>query len=221
MLAVLVAGIGEPAPVLEALEYMRSSGWKGRYLPEDAPLVAVAKGWEHMLFTGDASGDADGSADGNVSGNGKIERKAYSLGVVEALHDGLKRRDVYVAPSERWADPRAKLLSGEEWEAARPQVLRTLELPANPGEYVKELEEILELHARTEHELQAASKLSVLKPRYRTPGRGVRQEERTLVHPPCDVLRRWWEASPVDIYNTKKLQDKWGTSKIWKSGSLL
>lgn len=43
-------------------------------------------------------------------------------------------RQPFGVAGERWADPRAKLLSGEEWEAARPpRVLRTLELPANPG----------------------------------------------------------------------------------------
>lgn len=128
--------------VLEALQYLRNSGWKGRYLSEDAPLAAISRGWEGML--------RDGNADGSGTAKGKIERKAYSLGVVEALQDSLKRRDVYVAPSERWADPRAKLLSGEDWEAARPQVLRTLELPADPAEYVKGLEERLdEAYRRT------------------------------------------------------------------------
>jgi hypothetical protein len=66
-------------------------------------------------------------------------RKALALGVLEALQDALKRRDVYVSPSERWADLRAKLLSGEAWEAARSGVLRALELPASPEEYLAEL----------------------------------------------------------------------------------
>ncbi len=145
--AVEFRGTETASSVLEALEYLRSSAWKGRYLPEDAPLAAVDKGWEGMLRDGEA---ADGNVDGNGASNGRIERKTYSLGVVEALRDGLKRRDVYVAPSERWADPRAKLLSGEEWEAARPQVLRTLDLPGNPGEYIGELERRLdEAYRRT------------------------------------------------------------------------
>jgi len=128
-------GTEAAAPVLEALEYMRGAGWKGRYLADDAPLAAVGKGWERML--------ADGNANGNAAGK-KVDRKAYSLGVVEALGDGLRRRDVYVSPSERWADPRAKLLSGAAWETARPQVRRTLELPANPEKYLGELEERLD-----------------------------------------------------------------------------
>ena len=76
-------------PVLEALEYLWSSGWKGRYLPEDAPLAAVGKGWERLLSGGNVDGEP----------GGKIERKAYALGTVEAPSDGLKRRDVRVAPS--------------------------------------------------------------------------------------------------------------------------
>ena len=70
--------------------------------------------------------------------------------MVEAFQNSLKQRDVYVAPSERWADPRAKLLSGGEWETARPRVLRTLGLPSYPEEYVAELERGLgEAYRRT------------------------------------------------------------------------
>ncbi len=144
--AVEFRGTEAASSVLEALEYLRSAGWTGRYLPADVPLAAVGKGWESMLQ------DTNGAPDGKRNGvpDGKVERKVYSLGVVEALQDGLKRRDIYVSPSERWADPRAKLLSGEEWDTARPQVLRTLQLPADPREYVKELEEKLdEAYRRT------------------------------------------------------------------------
>lgn len=46
---------------------------------------------------------------------------------MERLQDALSRRDVYVAPSERWANPRAKLLKGTAWATVKPQVCRTLE----------------------------------------------------------------------------------------------
>jgi hypothetical protein len=52
--------------VLEALEYLWSSGWKGRYPPEDAPLAAVGKGWERLLSGGNVDGEP----------GGKIARKA-------------------------------------------------------------------------------------------------------------------------------------------------
>ena len=125
--AVDFRGTEAAAPVLEALEFLNETGWKGRHVPDDAPLAAVGRGWDRLLS----------------DGNGRVDRKAYALGVVEALGDSLKRRDVYVAPSERWADPRAKLLSGVAWEAARPSVLRALSLPESPEEYLEELGETL------------------------------------------------------------------------------
>ena len=97
-------GTETAGPVLEALGYLKNIDWKGRKSVDDAPISVVSKGWQHLA----------------VDDAGKVDRKAFALGVLEALQDTLKRRDIYVAPSERYADPRAKLLSGEPWEAARP-----------------------------------------------------------------------------------------------------
>lgn len=114
--------------VLEALDYLKGIDWKGHKSVDDAPLSVVSRGWQRLA----------------VDDNGKVDRKAFALGVLEALQDALKRRDVYVSPSERYADPRAKLLSGQAWESARPGVLRALELPAPPEEYTRELSERLD-----------------------------------------------------------------------------
>lgn len=101
-------------PILGALRYLGSIDWRGRKSVDDAPLSVVSRGWQRLA----------------ADGNGKVDRKAFALGVLESLQDALKRRDVFVSPSERYADPRAKLLSGEGWEAARPGVLRALGLPS-------------------------------------------------------------------------------------------
>lgn len=53
-------------------------------------------------------------------------RRYYTFCTLERLQDALRRRDVFVAPSERWSDPRAKLLHGPGWDAVRTQVCRTL-----------------------------------------------------------------------------------------------
>jgi TnpA family transposase len=63
-----------------------------------------------------------------------VDRRAYTLCVVERLQDSLRRRDVFVPQSERWGDPRAKLLRGAAWEAVRPQVCRTLGRHPTPTE---------------------------------------------------------------------------------------
>lgn len=51
---------------------------------------------------------------------------AYTLCAVERLREALRRRDVFVPGSRRWADPRRQLLSAAEWEAARDDVCRSL-----------------------------------------------------------------------------------------------
>ncbi len=103
-------------PVLRALEFLRSI--EGRSKPDmgDAPQDVVNRAWHRLVF----------------DSNGQIDRRFYTFCVLERLQDNLERRDVWVSPSERWGNPRAKLLEGAMWEAARPQVCRTLDLPPTP-----------------------------------------------------------------------------------------
>jgi len=59
---------------------------------------------------------------------GAVDRDAYVVCVLEALHRALGRRDVFARPSQRWADPRAQLLADARWEAVREDVLAGLSL---------------------------------------------------------------------------------------------
>ena len=63
----------------------------------------------------------------------------YTLCFLDKLQDSLRRRDVYVENSDRWGDPRAKLLQGQEWQANRIQVCRSLGHPLNPQEAIEAL----------------------------------------------------------------------------------
>ncbi|MGH9222730.1 MAG: Tn3 family transposase, partial [Acidimicrobiales bacterium] len=69
---------------------------------------------------------------------GTAHRAAYVFCVLEQLHQHLRRRDAYAAASSRWADPRAKLLSGSAWEAARGPALNALQLPDDPDDLLGE-----------------------------------------------------------------------------------
>lgn len=140
-------GTAAAGPVLEALEYLESVDWSSRspYL-HDAPLAVVGKGWRRLALAGGFGDAAKGNGhrgDGHPEG-GRVERKAYALGTLEALHEAMRGREVYVEPSERWSDPRAKLLSGSIWGAARPGVLRAMELPSEPDGYLREAGERLD-----------------------------------------------------------------------------
>jgi hypothetical protein len=58
---------------------------------------------------------------------------------LEELRDGLRRRDVYVTPSERFADARSSLLSDAAWDASREDTCRALSLPTEPDAFIEQL----------------------------------------------------------------------------------
>ncbi|MDQ2729676.1 MAG: Tn3 family transposase, partial [Actinomycetota bacterium] len=70
---------------------------------------------------------------------GLADWRAYTLAVADAFHHALRRRDVFVLGAGRWGDPRAKLLSADEWAIEAPTVLEALQLPAEPKDHLDRL----------------------------------------------------------------------------------
>ena len=64
--------------------------------------------------------------------NDAVDHRAYTFCVLDQLREALRRRDVFVTPSWRYADPPRNLLAGAEWEAARPIMCRTLGYSPRP-----------------------------------------------------------------------------------------
>ncbi len=97
-------------PLTHALSVL--AAWEDQRDPDlsQAPLEVVSRAWRRFVIGPDRA----------------IDRRAYTLCVLHRLQDGLRRRDVFVDRSERWGDPRAKLLHGAAWEAARSQVCLSL-----------------------------------------------------------------------------------------------
>lgn len=104
-------------PVLEALTYLRSIEGQNRPKLSEAPTAVVNRAWHPLVF----------QRQHQVS-----NRRTYTFCVLERLQDSLRRRDIFVSPSERWGDPRAGLLQGEEWQAVHAQVYRTLNRTQDP-----------------------------------------------------------------------------------------
>jgi TnpA family transposase len=102
-------------PVVAAFDWLRSN--VARKKPgNDAPREIISKSWQrHALRE-----------------NGSLDFHAYTFCVLEKLQSALRRRDVFVTPSWRYADPRAGLLDGDEWEMTRPLICRTLGWSASP-----------------------------------------------------------------------------------------
>ena len=79
-----------------------------------------------------------------------LDRRAYTFAVLERLRAALRARDVFVPRSQRWSDPRAKLLACPAWEATRARVCRTLGLSAEPAAALPQLApELDEAYCRT------------------------------------------------------------------------
>ena len=97
-------------PLVEALQWLRQK-------PDHDPATTiVSKAWQRHVV------QADGSV--NIS--------AFAFCALDKLRVAIRRRDVFVNPSWRYADPRAGLLTGTEWEATRPMVCRSLGLTVQP-----------------------------------------------------------------------------------------
>ena len=98
-------------PVLQAWRFLRTIEGQRKPNMQAAPREIVSSGWKRLV----------------IGPGGQIDRRAYTLCVLEQLQTALRRRDVYAVGSERWGDPRTKLLQGSAWEAARTQVCRSLQ----------------------------------------------------------------------------------------------
>ncbi|MDQ2897459.1 MAG: Tn3 family transposase, partial [Actinomycetota bacterium] len=95
------------------------------YLDQEAVAVDVvpAGWWQRLVFPPNRP-------------EGTVDRAGYVFCVLEQFHQRLRRRDIFATASTRWADPRARLLSGPGWQTARAPVLNALQLPENPDAWL-------------------------------------------------------------------------------------
>jgi len=123
-------------PVLKAMEFLASIESQRKPDMSKAPLEIIPSSWKRIV----------------IDKNLQVDRRAYTLCTLERLQDSLRRRDVFVTKSERWGDPRAKLLKGQEWLASRPNICKTL------GRQETAKEELLELDRQLDEAYQRTAK---------------------------------------------------------------
>lgn len=116
-------------PVIDAWNGLRDLEGRDACVTEsDVALAIVPSTWRRFV----------------VPTDGRVDRRAYTVCVLDRLFHGLQRRDVYVVRSKRWGDTRAQLLQNEEWTAARPKVCRMLNLPTTSEPYLRLLRDELD-----------------------------------------------------------------------------
>jgi TnpA family transposase len=106
-------------PVLEGLTFLKSMEGKPNPRPkmEDAPSTLVNRAWHSLVYQ---------------QQHRPQDRRYYTFCVLERLQEALKKRELFITPSERWGNPRAKLILDENWSTLRPQICRTLSRNIDP-----------------------------------------------------------------------------------------
>lgn len=85
-------------PLAQALQWLHEKP------DHDPPTAIVGKAWQRHV----------------VQDDGRINTTAYSFCALDRLRSAIRRRDVFISPSWRYADPRAGLLAGAEWRPRGP-----------------------------------------------------------------------------------------------------
>ncbi|HAT2076573.1 TPA: Tn3 family transposase [Legionella pneumophila] len=103
----------EGKPTQAAIEFLATM--EGKRLPsfQNAPLDIVNAGWRNVVINAKTK---------------EIDKPGYTLCAMDHLQANMRSRDMHVEQSERWCDPRAKLLSGAAWEQHKIPVCRSLNL---------------------------------------------------------------------------------------------
>ena len=118
----------EGKAILEAFNYLSELGNSRKTYLEDPPLDIISRPWKRLVFDKE----------------NRINKRGYTLCFLDKLQDSLRRRDIFIENSDRWGDPRSKLLQGTHWEANRIQICRSLGHPVDATEAVFSLKQELD-----------------------------------------------------------------------------
>ena len=109
---VALEGTPSARPLLAAWSFLAAQEQMGRGRPSwtNAPRAFVPRSWERRVFPTAQETD----------------RAWYTLCLLDRLQQALKRREVFAPHSDTYRDPRAELLQGDVWQAARDDLARAL-----------------------------------------------------------------------------------------------
>jgi TnpA family transposase len=103
----------EGKPAQEVMTFLGKMEGKRQSSFKDAPLEIVNAAWRDTVINAKSK---------------EIDRAGYTLCAMDNLQVYLRSRDIFIEQSERWCDPRAKLLKGIAWEQNKIPVCRSLNL---------------------------------------------------------------------------------------------
>ena len=113
----------------DAMKFLHYIEGKKKININNAPKEIISESWRHMV----------------LKDNDTIDRAGYTLCVLDGLQSSMRSKDLFVEDSEKWCDPRRKLLSGDEWLNKRNQICKLLNLPVESSDAVALLSNDLSL----------------------------------------------------------------------------
>ena len=125
------------AETLKAFNYLAELKYSRKLTLDNPPLEIITNPWKRLVFDKE----------------GRVTKRGYTLCFLDKLQDSLRRRDVFIENSDRWGDPRSKLLQGADWQANRIQVCRSLGHPVKPDEAITRLANQLDATYRPSTEI--------------------------------------------------------------------
>ena len=131
--AVLFGATAGGAPTLAALAALPDVLEGRKADPSQVDLSVLSPAWQRLIGTA-----------------GEIDRRAYTVAVMDAVHKALRRRDIFVVGGSRWGDPRARLLTDPAWQATKNETLTSLQLPEEPAAHLDGVRQSLDLRYRAE-----------------------------------------------------------------------
>ncbi len=142
-------------PTLQAVQFLQRIEGRKAASMRAAPRAVISRPWQRYVLPRSTPGE-------NGQQASRVDRPAYTVCVVERLHEALRRHDVFVEPSEHWGDARAKLLQREQWDQIRAQICQTLGRVISPELELERLgQQLEEAYRRTEAHLPTNAALQI------------------------------------------------------------
>ena len=105
--------------IFDAIKFLNSIEGKKKGNINDAPKEIITESWRHLVISKD---------------NNTIDRVGYTLCVLDNLQSSMRCKDLFVEDSEKWCDPRSKLIAENNWPAQKNIFCKLLGLPVESSD---------------------------------------------------------------------------------------
>lgn len=189
-------------PVIEALELLQKyAGCSSRDYSSDerVPIEGVLKsGWQEILLEQDTKGHT------------RVNRVNYEIGVLKALRERLRCKEIWVVGANRYRDPEEDLPT--DFEQHREAYYQALKLPTSVEDFIASLKQTMEKALLTfNEELPKNPEVEILKPgRIRLSPLEAQPEPTNILRLKTELVRRWPMTNLLDILKETDLRVGYG-----------